>query len=313
MKKNIFLLLIALLGLSACSGGDETASNQVSEPKTELSIDKPVEEKVVVQQKEQSSRDVASVLLNDTQSKIELEQTIENSAGVQSSANDQATQQTEEQAVEAEVVEKSPENQEFLVDWRQVEAELAEIDDAQILKQYPNGSGLSFERKPLVIIRTTQTLTSNVTSVSGATSIFSDPSGFGFTVGLSGDYLFEFDKDALTPEAQESLESVFALYNEYEGEAITVTGHTDAKGSKEYNQGLSVRRASSVKNWFVQAGIDQAIIKTLGLGETQPIAPNTKNGQDFPEGRAQNRRVDIQVKTKKKVNHLPTISNKAKF
>jgi len=131
--------------------------------------------------------------------------------------------------------------------------------------------------------------------------------------GLSGDYLFEFDKDALTSEAEQSLESILTLYKDYEGQGIIIVGHTDAKGSAEYNQGLSERRASSVKAWFVNAGIEQSLIKTQGLGETKPVAPNTKNGQDFPEGRAQNRRVEVQVKTNKKVNHLPTVSDKAKL
>ncbi len=50
---------------------------------------------------------------------------------------------------------------------------------------------------------------------------------------------------------------------------------------------------------------------TQGYGETKPVADNTKNGKDYPEGRALNRRVEITVKTQKRVNHLPTVSKPA--
>jgi len=101
---------------------------------------------------------------------------------------------------------------------------------------------------------------------------------------------------------------VLTLYKDYQGTNIKVEGHTDAKGSDDYNLDLSKRRAESVKQWFESSGIDSSLVTTQGYGETKPVAENTKSGKDNPEGRALNRRVEIVVKTKKKVNHLPTIS-----
>lgn len=209
----------------------------------------------------------------------------------------------------------SPEEAELAELIKKLEEELAQYDDAAIIANYAakrSSVDLVLGGIPLEL-NNQSGFVSKVSSISGATGIFSDPSGFGFTIGLSGDYLFEFDKDDLTPKATEALKSVLTLYQEYEGTDISIAGHTDSKGSNEYNQALSERRADSVKNWFIQNSIDPGLITTIGHGETKPIADNNKNGQDFPEGRALNRRVDITVKTKKKVNHLPTVSKSSGF
>ncbi|KAB7610497.1 OmpA family protein [Amylibacter sp. SFDW26] len=153
-----------------------------------------------------------------------------------------------------------------------------------------------------------QALVNKATTFEGATAIFADPTGFGFTVGLSGDYLFDFDKASLKPEAKKALEEVLEMYADYGGTNVTVEGHTDSKGSNAYNQKLSVRRASTVENWFVENGIEKRLLRSRGLGETTPVAKNSINGRDNPEGRALNRRVEIKVKTTKKVNHLPIAS-----
>lgn len=204
---------------------------------------------------------------------------------------------------------------------RELEASLAKVNDAELLAVYgAKGSAIDLQlggsdltNGSVALEVSQQNLVSNVTSVSGATSITGDPTGFGFIIGLSGDYLFEFDKDTLTPKAQAALDSVLTLYKDYQGVNISVTGHTDSKGATNYNLDLSKRRASSVKQWFETAGIDSSLISTQGYGETKPVADNTKNGKDYPEGRALNRRVEIAVKTKKKVNHLPTVSKPTAF
>ncbi|MBW1660432.1 MAG: OmpA family protein, partial [Deltaproteobacteria bacterium] len=74
-------------------------------------------------------------------------------------------------------------------------------------------------------------------------------------------------------------------------------GHTDSKGSEEYNLALSQRRADSVKVWLIEeGGLKGITIITKGYGESKPVAPNTKpDGSDNPEGRAKNRRVEIYV------------------
>lgn len=79
------------------------------------------------------------------------------------------------------------------------------------------------------------------------------------------------------------------------GAYITVTGHTDGKGTEQYNKSLSERRAIAVKEYLIdQQVIDRKKITAKGLGETQHIAKEkTPDGQDDPEGRAKNRRVEI--------------------
>ena len=71
---------------------------------------------------------------------------------------------------------------------------------------------------------------------------------------------------------------------------VDVIGHTDSTGPEEYNEQLSLRRATSVKNYLVDQGVDPGIIDVSGKGETMPIADNGTRA-----GRAQNRRVEINV------------------
>jgi photosystem I P700 chlorophyll a apoprotein A2 len=80
---------------------------------------------------------------------------------------------------------------------------------------------------------------------------------------------------------------------------VLIEGHTDSKGKDSYNQKLSERRANSVKNWLVEnAGADGDRIKIKGWGEAKPAVPNEKSdGSDDPDGRQQNRRVEITIKT----------------
>jgi len=73
-------------------------------------------------------------------------------------------------------------------------------------------------------------------------------------------------------------------------EVIIAVGHTDSVGSDAYNQKLSVKRAESVKAYLVTKGIEKNRVYTEGKGEKQPVADNKT-----PEGRAKNRRVEIEV------------------
>ena len=118
-------------------------------------------------------------------------------------------------------------------------------------------------------------------------------------IALSGDILFDFDKDTLRPDAFPTLEKVAAVLAEYPDAPVLIEGHTDSKGKEKYNQNLSERRANSVRAWFVDnAGVAAARIKTKGWGEAKPAVPNEKpDGSDDPDGRQQNRRVEITIKT----------------
>jgi outer membrane protein OmpA-like peptidoglycan-associated protein len=78
--------------------------------------------------------------------------------------------------------------------------------------------------------------------------------------------------------------------NKYEKTYLSVEGHTDSTGKDSYNMNLSRERAQSVKDYLVNQQIMAARISTKGYGETRPIATN-----DSANGRAQNRRVEIQI------------------
>lgn len=182
-------------------------------------------------------------------------------------------------------------------------------DMKAVLDRYgPEGSGVKLQLGGIALQVENNKLVSNKTSIDGATNIERSANGFGFLVALSGDYLFEFDKYELNSASKEALAKVLNLYQEYDGNTIKIVGHTDSKGSQEYNQTLSEKRAESVHNWFIDNGISEEVLSYSGMGENDPVASNEIDGKDNPEGRALNRRVDINVTTTKKVNSLPTVS-----
>ena len=111
---------------------------------------------------------------------------------------------------------------------------------------------------------------------------------------LSATALFDFNKAVLKEAGKAELKALGASIKSQGmtvGE-INVVGHTDSVGSPAYNQRLSMRRAVAVKYYLVGEGIDAGIIDVSGKGEDEPVASN-----DTAEGRALNRRVDIQVGT----------------
>ena len=114
------------------------------------------------------------------------------------------------------------------------------------------------------------------------------------TIELAGDVLFDFDEDTLSSAGQEIIaQTVDMLEQHAAGKALTVTGHTDAKGSESYNLDLSQRRSRTVESALAKKLPGQSIT-AAGAGEAEPVAPNTTpTGEDNPEGRAQNRRVTI--------------------
>jgi len=186
----------------------------------------------------------------------------------------------------------------------------SDLDMLAVLERYGSGgSGIDLVLGSIPLVLSTEDLVSDISSIDGATDIISDPNGFGFTIGLSGDFLFEFDEYALTVDARETLSEVIALYNEYDGTEVSIEGHTDSKGSDTYNQTLSEQRADVVYQWFLDNGIDNEMITARGFGETRPIADNEVNDLDNPAGRALNRRVDIHITTLKRVNFVPLAEN----
>jgi outer membrane protein OmpA-like peptidoglycan-associated protein len=114
-------------------------------------------------------------------------------------------------------------------------------------------------------------------------------------IELAADVLFDFDKAEILPKAQSALKQAAGLIRDKARGAVRVEGHTDAKGSDAYNQKLSERRALAVKAWLNdKEGLRNAQFLTQGFGARKPKASNKKpDGADDPEGRQQNRRVEI--------------------
>jgi outer membrane protein OmpA-like peptidoglycan-associated protein len=117
-------------------------------------------------------------------------------------------------------------------------------------------------------------------------------------IAMSADVLFDFDKADVKKEATPSLEKVVTVLKSYPRSEVTIEGHTDAKGLEPYNQKLSERRATSVRQWLVvKGGLGSMHFLTSGYGAKKPVAPNLRpDGSDNPEGRQKNRRVEIVVR-----------------
>ena len=109
-------------------------------------------------------------------------------------------------------------------------------------------------------------------------------------VTYAADAFFDFDKSVLKPEGKAKLDDLVGKVKDINLEVIIAVGHTDSIGSEAYNQKLSVRRSEAVKAYLVSKGIEQNRVYTEGKGELQPVADNKTK-----EGRAKNRRVEIEV------------------
>jgi OOP family OmpA-OmpF porin len=101
---------------------------------------------------------------------------------------------------------------------------------------------------------------------------------------------FDFDKANIRADARPILDQAVTMLKEEGTITIVAEGHTDAVGSDQYNERLSVRRATAVKDYLVRGGISASRIEIRGLGESQPVASN-----ETADGRAQNRRVELRV------------------
>lgn len=112
----------------------------------------------------------------------------------------------------------------------------------------------------------------------------------GLVITLSGSVLFRSTESNLLPSAQDKLDQVANALLATSSRHIVVEGHTDSEGSESYNQGLSQRRADAVRDYLVQKGYPGDRIQSRGKGESSPIADNAS-----PEGRANNRRVEIVI------------------
>ncbi|HDR15232.1 MAG TPA: OmpA family protein [Desulfobacteraceae bacterium] len=112
----------------------------------------------------------------------------------------------------------------------------------------------------------------------------------GIKITFDSGILFEFDSSELQPVAKANIESLAKILKKYPDTNILIEGDTDDRGSEEYNQKLSERRAQAVADYQKSLGVAGSRITTVGLGELNPIASN-----DTEYGRQQNRRVEVAI------------------
>lgn len=103
-----------------------------------------------------------------------------------------------------------------------------------------------------------------------------------------GDVLFDTNEATLKPGAYQTIERVAEVLKAEPDRHVTIEGHTDSRGSEEYNQQLSQRRAAAVETALLERGVSRDQIVSVGKGETFPVASN-----DNASGRQQNRRVEL--------------------
>ena len=101
---------------------------------------------------------------------------------------------------------------------------------------------------------------------------------------------FDFNSAALTTVSKSNLDKLAGVMVQYPDTIINVYGHTDSKGTDEYNLTLSQKRANSVIDYLVSKGIARTRLNAMGMGEKDPIASN-----DTDAGRAKNRRVEFAI------------------
>jgi OOP family OmpA-OmpF porin len=109
-------------------------------------------------------------------------------------------------------------------------------------------------------------------------------------ITLQADTLYDFDKATLKPEGKATLDKVAADLGKIRLEVVIAVGNTDSVGSDAYNMALGQRRAQSVKAYLISKGVDGSRIYTESKGKSNPVATNAT-----AEGRAKNRRTDIEV------------------
>jgi OOP family OmpA-OmpF porin len=109
-------------------------------------------------------------------------------------------------------------------------------------------------------------------------------------ITLQADTLYDFNKSDLKPEGKATLDKIAADLSKIKLEVIIAVGNTDSVGTDAYNMALGQRRAQSVKTYLVSKGVDGSRIYTESKGKSNPVASNAT-----AEGRAKNRRTDIEV------------------
>ena len=123
--------------------------------------------------------------------------------------------------------------------------------------------------------------------------------GEGIKITFSSGLLFDIDRATLKPQTRSELDELSVILNKYPDTHILLAGYTDSTGREEYNMQLSRRRAQSVADYLVSSNVNSGRFTVQGFGPSQPVASN-----DTPEGRAQNRRVEVAIWANEKLKKV---------
>ncbi len=93
-----------------------------------------------------------------------------------------------------------------------------------------------------------------------------------FAVNVGDIVYFSTDSTDLTPEAQQTLQKQSQWLRQYPQFTITIEGHADERGTREYNIALGARRATTVRNFLAQNGINASRVRTISYGKERPVA-----------------------------------------
>ena len=125
----------------------------------------------------------------------------------------------------------------------------------------------------------------------GNDRIVIENTGESLIVTMPQDILFDLDSASLRPDLRSDLRALGANLQQYGDTTVDVVGHTDNTGSAAYNDQLSARRAQAVAQVLVSSGVSPSRLNAYGRGSRVPEVSNAT-----PEGRAQNRRVEIVIR-----------------
>lgn len=114
--------------------------------------------------------------------------------------------------------------------------------------------------------------------------------GEGIQVTFASGLLYDFDSDAIRPEAGVNLRNLAVSLKKYANTELLIVGHTDAVGSGSYNQDLSSRRANSASNYLTAQGVSSGRVHSSGRGELEPVGSN-----ETEAGRQMNRRIEVAI------------------
>jgi len=127
---------------------------------------------------------------------------------------------------------------------------------------------------------------SSSSSVSSSSDSGSDDSGDGIVPGSQEDLIvnvgdrvfFGYDSSELDSDAQELLQDQVAWLKQYSDVSVTIEGHCDERGTREYNLALGEKRAQSVKNYLISLGVSESRVSTISYGKERPAVIGSNDG-----------------------------------